>query len=62
MSNNKYKVLLIEDESNICSFVSTILETNSYQILCAKSLHFVHPLTGEKLDLFSQLEADLKKS
>ena len=33
-----------------------------HQILCAKSLHFVHPLTGEKLDLFSQLEADLKKS
>lgn len=35
MSNNKYKVLLIEDEANIRSFVQTVLETNGYQVLTA---------------------------
>ena len=35
MSNNKYKVLVIEDESNIRSFVQTVLETNGYQVLTA---------------------------
>ena len=28
MSNNKFKVLIIEDEANICSFIQTLLETN----------------------------------
>ena len=28
MSNNKYKILIIEDESNIRSFIKTILEAN----------------------------------
>ena len=37
MSNNKYKILVIEDESNIRSFVQTILETNGYQVLTAGS-------------------------
>lgn len=37
MSNNKYKILIIEDESNIRSFVQTILETNDYQVLTANS-------------------------
>ena len=35
MSNNKYKVLVIEDETNIRSFVQTVLETNGYQVLTA---------------------------
>ena len=35
MSNNKYKVLVIEDEANIRNFVQTILETNGYQVLTA---------------------------
>ena len=35
MSNNKYKVLVIEDEANIRSFVQTVLETNGYQVLTA---------------------------
>ena len=35
MSNNKFKVLVIEDEANIRSFVQTILETNGYQVLTA---------------------------
>ncbi len=33
MSNNKYKILVVEDEANIRSFVETILETNSYQVI-----------------------------
>ncbi len=37
MSNNKYKVLVIEDESNIRSFVGTVLETNGYQMLSAET-------------------------
>jgi len=32
-SNNKYKILIVEDESNICSFVKTTLEANSYKVL-----------------------------
>lgn len=33
--NNKYKILVVEDEVNICNFVKTILETNGYQVLDA---------------------------
>lgn len=36
MSNNKYKVLIIEDDKNIASFVQTILEANGYQVLTAE--------------------------
>ena len=35
MSNNKFKVLVVEDEANICSFSETLLETNGYQALVA---------------------------
>ena len=35
--NNKYKILFIEDESNIQAFVSTLLEANDYQIISAQS-------------------------
>ena len=35
MSNNKFKVLVVEDEANICSFIETLLETNGYQALVA---------------------------
>ena len=37
MSNNKYKVLIVEDEANICSFIQTLLETNGYQALVANT-------------------------
>ncbi len=37
MSNNKYKILLVEDESNILSFVTAVLETNDYQVLTAST-------------------------
>lgn len=33
MSNNKYKILVIEDESNICNLLETILTTNGYHVV-----------------------------
>lgn len=35
MGNNKFKVLVVEDDRNISSFVETILQTNGYQVLTA---------------------------
>ena len=35
MNNNKYKILVIEDEHNISSFVKTTLEANDYHVLVA---------------------------
>ena len=37
MNLNKYKILLVEDESNIRNFVATMLETAGYQTIVAKS-------------------------
>ena len=37
MNTNKYKILVVEDESNICSFVKTVLEANDYQVLEAST-------------------------
>lgn len=31
--NNKYKILLVEDELNICNFIKTVLEANNYYII-----------------------------
>ena len=35
MNSNKYKILMVEDDSNICSFVKTVLEASDYQVLIA---------------------------
>ena len=37
MTNNKYKILLVEDEDNIIAFISALLEANVYQVISAKS-------------------------
>ena len=37
MSNNKYKILLIEDEANIRNFLKTLLITNNYQVFVAEN-------------------------
>ena len=37
MNNNKYKILVVEDESNIKTFVTALLEANNYQIITAES-------------------------
>lgn len=33
MSNNKYKILVIEDEINICNLLETSLSTNGFQVV-----------------------------
>ena len=46
MSNNKYKVLIVEDESNICNLLETILTTNGYQVViegtCSDGIMMMH--------------------
>lgn len=37
MTNNKYKILLVEDEPNIRNLVATMLETSGYQTILAES-------------------------
>lgn len=37
MNNNKYKILFIEDETNIQNFVKALLEANDYQVILASS-------------------------
>lgn len=57
MSNNKYKILMIEDEIKIRDFVKTSLIINGYQVLEAgskeegKLLYMTHPLDLMILDL-----------
>ena len=36
MSNNKYKILVVEDDRSIANFVQTILEANGYQVISAE--------------------------
>ena len=36
MSNNKYKILVVEDDRNILSMIQTVLDTNGYQVLTAE--------------------------
>ena len=36
MSNNKYKILVVEDDQNIQSMIQTVLDTNGYQVLTAQ--------------------------
>ena len=44
MSNNKYKVLLIEDETNISTFVGTVLETNGFSVLSAETCNMARTM------------------
>lgn len=37
MSNNRYKILIIEDEANIRKFLKTLLTTNNYQVFIAEN-------------------------
>ncbi len=36
--NNKYKILIVEDEENIKKFITALFEANEYQVLSAKSV------------------------
>ena len=46
MSNNRYKILVVEDEENICNLLETMLVTNDYQVLigrtCREGILLVH--------------------
>lgn len=37
MANNKYKILVIEDETNINNLLKNLLETGGYGVICASS-------------------------
>ena len=37
MGNNKYKILVVEDDRSICSFLETMLQTGGYQVIIAAS-------------------------
>ena len=37
MNQNKYKILLVEDEVNILNFVTALLEANDYQVITARN-------------------------
>ena len=37
MGNNKFKILIVEDEANIRSFIKDNLETSYYKVLCAET-------------------------
>lgn len=37
MTNNKYKILVVEDESNIRNIVTTVLESSDYQVILAQT-------------------------
>lgn len=52
MHNNKYKILIIEDEDNINNLLKALLETNGYQVISAKTCE-----NGEML--FSSHRPDL---
>ncbi len=34
MGNNKFKILIVEDDLKISGFIETLLETNGYSVLC----------------------------
>ena len=44
--NNKYKILLVEDETNILNFVTALLEANNYQVIQAENCHTAVSLYG----------------
>ncbi len=52
MGNNKYKILIIEDDRSICSFVETLLQAAGYQVLTAASC-------SQGLMVFSSHKPDL---
>lgn len=74
MNNNKYKILLVEDEENITAFVSALLDANGYQTISAasytegKTMYFSHIPDLVILDLGlpdedgSRLLSDIRKN
>ena len=44
MANNKYKILFVEDDANIRTIVSTLLETEGYQVIWASTCQLAQGL------------------
>ena len=44
--NNKYKILLAEDEPHILQFVTALLEANDYQVITAQTCYLAKTLYG----------------
>ena len=44
MSNNRYKILVVEDDDNIRSVIGAILETNEYQMIPTQTCEMGKPL------------------
>ncbi len=44
MTNNKYKILLVEDDANIRVVVAALLETEGYQVIWADTCALAHTL------------------
>ena len=44
MMNNKYKILFVEDDSNIRTVITTLLETEGYQVIWAGTCKFAQGL------------------
>ena len=44
MSNNRYKILVVEDDDNIRSLLCTLLETNGYQAIPTQTCHMAKTL------------------
>ncbi len=52
MTNNRNKILIVEDDVNIRSIIRTLLESNSYQAICASSYN-------EGITLFYSYQPDV---
>lgn len=49
MTNNKYKILLVEDDANVRSVVSTMLESADYQVVPAETCALAKTLFASHL-------------
>ena len=49
MNNNKYKILLVEDDNNIRSLIMTMLETSGYQVVIANTCMMAQALYSSYL-------------
>ena len=59
MKNNKYKILLIEDDENIRSVMATILEAAGYQVILAETCNLAMSLFSSHLPDVSILDLGL---
>lgn len=49
MSNNRYKILVVEDDDNICRFMQAILLSHNYQVITAASGQEAQSMLGSWL-------------